>query len=90
MTTNDEELTDRDIGIIDAIKTVMEVLLALGVPASVLAEPLEFQRNAHRSAGRTNAAVVLDILRDFVLDPERERKRQVVRLLQKEPPAGSA
>jgi hypothetical protein len=87
---SDSGLTDTEIGLADALTTLTEVFLALGVPPETLAQPLEFQRNAHRAAGRANAAVVLDSIIDYVRDPERQRRRQILELFQKEPPKGSA
>jgi hypothetical protein len=82
--------TDVEIGLMDAITTVMDVLLALGIQPSVLQVPLEFQRNAHRAAGRPNAAALLDVFVGFVTDPERQRHRETVELLRRESPKGTA
>jgi hypothetical protein len=90
MAGNHEGLTDSDIGMVDALSTIMEVFVALGIEPSVLSGPLEFQRDAQLAAGRTNAALVLDLLIDGVRDPERARRRQVLRLFRQEPPKGSA
>jgi hypothetical protein len=59
MAGNHEGLTDSDIGMVDALSTIMEVFVALGIEPSVLSGPLEFQRDAQLAAGRTNAALVL-------------------------------
>jgi hypothetical protein len=59
-------MTDAEIGLLDAMTTIMEILLALGIEPSVLEVPLRFQRDGQRAAGRVDAAVVLDILLDYV------------------------
>ena len=48
------------------------------------------QRDAHRVAGRANAAALLDYFLDFVTDPDRQRHRQTVELLRSESPKGMA
>jgi hypothetical protein len=85
-----KELSDVEVGMLDAIMTIMETLLALGVNPSVLGESLRFQRDAQRDAGRADAAAILDVLRDFASDPERQQHRENFQLLHKEPPKGTA
>jgi hypothetical protein len=84
------ESPDAFIGLYDAMTTIIGVLLALGIQPSVFAEPFESQRDAHRVAGRGDAAGLLDALRDFVIDPELQRQRQMIQLIHKAPPAGRA
>ena len=86
----DEGPSDAEVGLIDAISTILEILLAMGIPSSVLSESLQIQRDAHRAAGRVNAAVVLGALIDSVNDPEKQRRRQIIQLTQMEPPQGTA
>ncbi|MGO8866955.1 MAG: hypothetical protein ACLQME_10680 [Alphaproteobacteria bacterium] len=81
---------DTEIGLTDAVMTLIDVFLQLGVPQSVLAKRLQFQRDAQRLAGRAAAAAVLDTLLDFVNDEERARVRQAFRLFSQEPPEGTA
>jgi hypothetical protein len=83
-------MTDTEIGLLDALATVMEVFLASGAHQSDLLRPLEFQRDGHLSAGRIDAAVVLNILIDGVRDPERARQRQILQKFESEPPKGTA
>ena len=90
MAGNDEPLTDFDMGIVSALATVMEIFLAQGIEPSILAEPLEFQRDAHRAAGRVNAVVALELLIDGVRDPNRAKQRQIRRLFEQAPPEGTA
>lgn len=68
----------------------MEILLALGIEPSVLEVPLRFQRDGQRAAGRVDAAVVLDILLDYVTDQGLAQRRENLRLIQREPPRGTA
>ena len=78
------------IGIVDALTTIIEVLLALGIDPSVFAEPLAAQRAGHLAAGRPDAAAVLSHLRDYVTDPELQQRRQKIQLAHRAPPAGRA
>jgi hypothetical protein len=82
--------TDAEIGLLDALTTVMEIFLALGIEPEYLATPLRAQRDGQRAAGRPSAAAVLDILLDYVSDPELARWRRNLRLIQQEPPKGTA
>lgn len=83
-------LSDTEIGFMDALTTVMEIFLALGIEPEYLAAPLRFQRDGQRAAGRPEAAAVLDTLADFVSDPARAQHRQTRRILRQEPPKGTA
>ena len=82
--------TDVEIGLLDAIQTLTEIFLRLGIAPEVIAQPLQFQRDAHREKERTNAAIVLDVLLDFVRDPVRQQQRVALELLNRQPPAGTA
>jgi hypothetical protein len=82
--------TDVEIGLMDAITTIMDILLALGIQPAVLQVPLQFQRDAQRAAGRPNAAALLDFFVDFVTDPERQQHRERLELLRSGSPKGTA
>jgi hypothetical protein len=86
---NDVGPSDAEVGLVDAITTIIEILLAMGVPPSVFSEALQFQRDAHRAAGRVNAAVVIGALIDCVNDPEKQRRRRMIQLTRMEPPKGT-
>ena len=90
MADDDIILSDAEIGIIDMIKSVTELLLIIGVPPPALAESLELHRDAHRAAGRVDAALVVDMVRDYVTDPARAVRRQALRQFRQEPAKGSA
>lgn len=85
-----EGYTDTEIGLLSAITTLLEVLLALGVDPVSLSRPLEFQRDAHRAAGRPNAAAILDTLADYAKDHDVQKRREVQRLLLKAQTPGNA
>ena len=72
-------MTEAETAMFDAIRTILECLLGFGYPPDTLAALLAHQRDGHRDAGRTDAAALLDILCDDVLDPERRRLRQAIR-----------
>jgi hypothetical protein len=78
------ESPDIAIGLHDALTTIIGVLLALGIQPSVFEELFRSQRD------RPDAAGVLESLRQFVIDPELQRRRQMIQLIHKEPPAGRA
>ena len=82
--------TGLEVGLLDAITTIIEILLALGIEPAVFAEPLKAQRDGQRAAGRPDAAGVLDYLRDYVIDPELQQRRQKIQLAHRAPPAGTA
>lgn len=86
----DDDQHDALVGVIDAMTTIVEVLLALGVSASVFEEPFRHQRDAHRAAGRLNASAVLDTFVDFVTDQGRQRKRQEIQTVFRSEPKGNA
>lgn len=82
--------SDTEIGLIDAVQTLTDIFLRLGIAPEVLAQPFEFQQSEHLKKGRTNAAVVLGLPVSFVRDPKRQQQQQALELLTRQPPAGSA
>ena len=83
-------LSETEQALFDALATVFEVFLAQGIELSVLATPLEFQRDTHRAAGRIDTSAVLGLLIDGIRDPERAQLRKNQRLFESAPPRGSA
>lgn len=82
--------TDVEIGLLDAIHTLTDIFLRLGIDPEVLAQSFEFQRDGHREQGRVNAASLLDSLVAFVRDPGLQQQRAALELLNRQPPAGTA
>ena len=82
-------LSDTEIAIIDAFKTLADQLMAINPNAvSALATSFEHQRNAKLQAGQPGAAVVFGLLHRFVADPERQLYREQIRQLLTVPPRG--
>ena len=88
-TSND--LRDSEIALMDAIKSLMEILLHANI-----ATPRAFdhiftnQRDGYLAKQMPRAAAVMELLRQFATSPEREEHRQTLRQLLAEPPQGSA
>jgi hypothetical protein len=83
-------LRDIDVGVMDALMTIMEIFLTLGISPEHLATPLQAQRDGQLAAGRPDAAAVLANLLSYVSDPDLARRRKIVQIFQREPPKGTA
>lgn len=91
MSEQPHQLSEIEVALISAHKAIIDVLLNAGiVSAKVLEEIFAEQRNAAVQKGMPVAAGVMEILRLFASDPEREAFRQQLRRAAKEPPQGSA
>lgn len=88
--SDENQGSDTAIGIMDALLTVMEVLLRLGVDQSVFEEALQAQLDGHRAAGRPGSAAVLDYFLEFLADEDRVQHRKMHQLLLSARPKGSA
>jgi hypothetical protein len=83
----DYTLRDSEIALMDAIKTVFEVLVAKRIlPPEVLGEILSRQRDRYAADGMHQAVFVMEELHGFVTNPERLQARR----FHDEPPAGTA
>jgi hypothetical protein len=82
-----EPMSDYEVALMDAIRTLAEVLIAKGVvQAKILDEMLEKQSGAYPASEMPGALFVMQTIRETLTDPERIRARA---LLQK-PTEGSA
>jgi hypothetical protein len=85
---DDAKLRDSEIALMDALKTVFEVLVAKQVtPIEAIAGMLRRQREVyHEEPPMPGALFVMDSLLEFLTDPRRAEARK----LERDPPQGSA
>jgi hypothetical protein len=84
-------LSEIEIAIVDAFKSLADVLMAMNPNAAkALTNSFEHQRNGKIRTGQPNAALVFEMLRAFVADPERQAIRERIRQLLSAPPQGRA
>jgi hypothetical protein len=87
----DEKLRDSEIAIIDALKMIVEIMVAKGiVPAEGLRKLFANQRDGYIRKEMANAAVVMEVLRTFAVARQPEPERDDLRRALDEPPQGSA
>jgi hypothetical protein len=80
-----------EIALMDAIKSVADVVMAMNPGASkALAGAFEHQRDGKIQTKLPDAAALFELLRLFVADPERQAYREQVRQLLSAPPQGRA
>jgi hypothetical protein len=85
-----DKLRDAEVAIMDAFKTVFEILLTAGVKPAQIDKLLASQMQAYSRPPMARAIWVMEQLRAFVQNAERATARQQVRQILTEPPAGSA
>jgi hypothetical protein len=89
--SDDDTLRDSEVALMDAIKTVFEVLIAKGISTpDTLASILSKQSEAYPQTEMPKAVFVMESLRDFVNDPKRKELREQLRQMLQTPPKGSA
>lgn len=82
-------LTSVEIALLDAIKSVSLVLIAIAPGAArSLATSFAHQRDDKIRTGQPDAAAALELLRRFVAGPELQEAVEQARRLLTEPPAG--
>jgi hypothetical protein len=92
MVESDENtLRDSELALMDAIKTVLEIIIARKISApSTLAQIFQIQSNSYPRELMPKAVFVMESLRDFVSDPVRQAEREKAERLSQDPPLGSA
>lgn len=86
-----DELRDTEIALMDAIKSILEVIMTAGIAKPELFDRMfSHQRDGYLAKGNGSAAGVMELLRAFVSDPTRAAHREGLRKVLTEPPAGSA
>jgi hypothetical protein len=88
---DDNTLRDSEVALMDAIKTVLEIIIAKKISApATLAQIFQLQRNSYPEALMPKAVFVMESLREFVNDPVRQAEREKAERLRQEQPSGSA
>jgi hypothetical protein len=93
---NDDRLRDSEIAIVDALKMLMEILVATGVvKADVFQRIFAHQRDGYIAKDMPNAAVIMEVLRGFAVPPQQPEADQkadeeALRRELDKPPQGSA
>ena len=86
----DEKLRDSEIAIIDALKMLIEIMVASGTAKPEgLQRLFAHQRDGYITKNMPNAAVVMEVLRTFA-QPPRATSSEAHRRALEEPPQGSA
>jgi hypothetical protein len=85
--SDDRTMRDFEIALMDAIRTICEVLVAKQiVPAEVLAEMFRQQRDRYPREQMPGAVFVMNMILEPLTNPERTATRK----LEREPPQGQA
>lgn len=87
---DDGMLRDSEIALMDALKTVFELLLSAGVTPAQIDKLLASSQERYSQQYQPRAIAVMGLLRKFVTAHERGEFREQVRRIRDEPPAGSA
>ena len=86
-----ERLQDSEIAMVDALKLIMEVLVATGtVKADVFERIFAQQRDGYITKEMPNAAVIMEVLRGFASKPPVSPDRPSLNDQLDKPPQGSA
>ena len=87
----DHTLTDVEIALVDAIKTIVEIMMTTGIAGPVAFDKMfANQHEYYADQKMVAAASVMRRLRRFVYDPERKSHRENLRRLLQEEPKGQA
>ena len=89
--SENERLRDSEIAIVDALKLMMEVLVATGtVKTEVFERIFAQQRDGYITKEMPNAAVIMEVLRGFAAKPTEETEATTVESELDKPHQGSA
>ena len=88
--SDDGYLRDLEIALMDAIRTIFEIMVAKKIAApEVIDKMLAAQSGAYPLETMSKAIFVMDTIRKLLTDPQRAGREKIWKLLE-EPPAGSA
>jgi len=88
---DDWQLRDSELALMDAIKTILEIIMTAGIAKpSLIDKMLDQQTQKYMQKRMPNAVVVMGLIRKFVKDEQREEHRKQLRKILRESPAGSA
>ncbi len=86
-----EKLRDSEIAIVDALKLMMEVLVATGtVKTEVFERVFAQQRDGYINKEMPNAAVIMEVLRGFAAKPAEDSAKTDIENELDKPHQGSA
>jgi hypothetical protein len=89
--TDTEKLSEREVALIDAIRTIADIMLAADiVPVSTFDRLFAHHRDGYLGKGLVQAAGTMEIIRQLTTDPQAEASRQLIRKTLRESPKGSA
>ncbi len=84
-------LRDSEIALMDAIKTIAEIIMTAGIAKPAIFDRMfAAQRDGYLAKQMPNAAGVVETLRLFCVDPSREAHRQQLNQILGSPPQGEA
>ncbi len=88
---DDGKLRDSEIALMDAIRTILEIIVSKGILApDIIDKMLAHQSQTYPQDTMPRAVFVMDTIRRTVSDPARAEFREQHRRIREEPPAGSA
>ncbi len=88
---DDDKLRDSEIALVDALKTLMEIMVSGGiVKADVLQRVFAHQRDGYITKSMPNAAVIMEVLRGFAGSRAGTPPKDALREALEKPPQGSA
>jgi hypothetical protein len=87
---DDGKLRDSEVALLDAIKTILEIVIAKGILSPQVIDEMLARQSQSYPPEMPRAVFVMDLIRAFVMDPKRAELREQIRRIQQEPPAGSA
>jgi len=89
--TQDTELREADIALVDVIKTLMDMMMTAGVATPTALDGVLGQlRDGYMLNQMATAAGIMEHLRRFATDPARGPNREAIRKALEQPPQGSA
>jgi menaquinone-dependent protoporphyrinogen IX oxidase len=87
----DHCLRDSEVALMDAFKSIIEIMLSAGAKAEHFDKLFASQQTQYEQLGTMPRAVfVMQSLRDFANDAKRAAHREQVQLILQEPPQGQA
>lgn len=86
-----EPLRDSEIALMDAMKSIIEIILTANIAKPQVFDKLFASQSEQYEKKRMPAAIaVMELLREFVNNPNREKHRQSLRQILQESPKGRA
>ena len=91
MSEENSKLRDSEIALMDAIRTILEIIVSKGILApEIIDKMLAHQSQVYPEETMPRAVFVMNMIRQALKDPARAELREQHRRIRQEPPAGSA